>query len=171
MRLKDLLEKSTEEKPGTYAAASFDAESRKIISNYIKDNKIPNSTNVDKLHCTLLYSRAHIPNFKAMGEYSTPMKCIPNGLEIWKTQPDENGDRANCLVLKLKCPEFVARHKKLMKDHSEATYDYPEFKVHVTLSYSIGDMKIDDLPELSETLMLEKEYTTPLDTNWAKKSQ
>ena len=164
MRLEELFEAT--EKKGTYAAAKFDSDSKKLIADFIKDNKIPNPTKTDKLHCTVIFSKAHIPNFKAAGKYDEPMECKPKGLVVWNTQTEG----VRCLVLELKCPEFVARHKELMKQYPEATYDYDEFKVHVTLSYNIGDMDIKELPEIKQSLMLVSEYTNPIDDTWAKKN-
>ena len=167
MKLEELFE-AEKEKPGTYAAAHFDSDSKKVIADFIKDNKIPNPTKTEKLHCTVIYSRAHVPNFKAAGKYQSPMVCKPKGFAVWDTQPDEDGNKARCLVLELSCPEFKARHRELMKEYPEATYDYPEFKVHVTLSYNLGDMDEKDLPEIKQELRLVEEYTTPIDNNWAK---
>ena len=170
MKLSDLFEAVSLEKKGTYAFASLDAESRKVISEYIKDNDIPNPTKTDKLHCTLIYSRVEVPDMKAKGVYKTPMVCKPDGIEVWKTQPDKDGNTNNCLVLKLSCPEFVARHKELMDKHPEATYDYPEFKVHVTISYNVGKKKASDFPKIDQELRLEKETVKELDSGWAKKN-
>jgi len=166
MKLSDLYEASDSSKKVTYASASLDAESRKVISEYIKDNDIPNPVKTKKLHCTLIYSRVEVPDMKAKGVYKKPMVCKPNGLEIWKTQPDKNGNTKNCLVLTLICPEFKARHKELMDKHPEATHDYPEFKVHVTLSYDIGDKKLKDFPKINQELRLEKETVKELDFDW-----
>jgi len=169
MKILDILEAKTD--TGTYASASFGSDSKKIIADYIKDNDIANPTKTDKLHSTLLYSRAHINGFKAAGKYDPPMECTPMGFEVWETQPDEKtGKTSNALVLKLKCPEFSERHEMLMKKHTEATYDYPEFKVHVTLSYSFGDRDHKDLPEITDKLYLVNETSKPLDLNWAKKN-
>jgi len=169
MILEELFE-SEEKPPGTYAAAIFDKDSQKIVADYIRKNEIPNSTKPTKIHCTIIYSREHIPNFKITKNYDTPLKCVPNGLVVWKTQPDDDGNTKNCLVLKLKCPEIVKRHEELMQKYPMATYDYPEFKVHMTLSYDIDDMTKDDFPDFDEELYLSGEITSPLDTVWAKKN-
>jgi len=164
MRLEELFEAT--EKKGTYAAAKFDSDSKKVIVDFVKDNEIPSPLDTDKLHCTVIFSKAHIPNFKAAGKYDEPMECKPDGFEVWNTRTEG----VRCLVLKLKCPELVARHKALMKEYPEATYDYDKFKVHVTISYNIGEMDIKNLPEIKQSLMLVSEYTNPLDDTFAKKN-
>ena len=107
---------------------------------------------------------------KAKGVYKKPMVCKPTGIEIWPTQPDEDGNTKNCLVLRLSCPEFTARHKELMDKHPEATYDHPEFKVHVTISYDVGDKKVSDFPKINQELRLVKETVKELESGWAKKN-
>lgn len=170
MKIMDLFEKTEDSSKGTYAAARFSKDSKDILMKFIKDNKIINPTKTDKLHSTLLYSRAFIKDYTAVGKYEDPIECKPVGFEIWESQPDEKTkQKSKCLVLKLNAPEFKARHKELMTKHKEATYDYDEFKVHVTLSYDVGpDFKVDELPAFNDVLFLDEEYGTDLDLNWAK---
>jgi hypothetical protein len=165
MKLKDLYEQS---KKGTYAGVRFDTDTNRALHKYISENKIPNSIRPDKMHTTLLYSRKHLPNYKPAGKIQPPMTGNPSGLTVWDTQ-GENGPKTKCLIFQYDCPELVTRHKSLMKEH-EATFDYPEFKPHVTLSYDIGDMDIDKLPDATEIgpLKLVEEYGEDLDLNWAQ---
>lgn len=173
MKLRDLMEAKTETQPaqkGTYAAVRFDSTTKLAIKKYIEENDIPNGTDVSKLHCTLLYSRKYLPDYVPKGEYAAPLVGTSTGLEVWEAQPDETGHRNKCLVLKFDCPELAERHKKLMKEH-EGTYDYDEYKTHVTLSYDIGDMDIADLPDIRdsvEKLYITEEYGEDLNLNWAK---
>jgi hypothetical protein len=72
--------------------------------------------------------------------------------------------------MKFKCEELNARHKELMDEH-DATYDFPEYKTHVTLSYDIGDMDETKLPDVIKTIgemKIVKEYGEDLDLDWAK---
>jgi len=166
MKLKDLMEQS--KKKGTYAGVRFDTETNRALHKYMTENKIPTSVRPDKLHTTLLYSRKHLPNYKPAGKIQPPMTGNPTGLDVWETQ-GENSAKTKCLIFQYDCPELVTRHKSLMKEH-EATFDYPEFKPHVTLSYDIGDMDIDKLPNIDEIgpLNLVEEYGEDLDLDWAQ---
>ena len=75
---------------------------------------------------------------------------MPGEFDVWETSPTQ-GAKTRCLILKIDCPELVARHKELMDEH-EATYDYPVYQPHITLSYDIGDLDINDLPDVKKTI-------------------
>ncbi len=154
---------------GTYAGARFSEDSVASIRKYIDKNGIPNSPNDDKLHSTILYSRKYLPEYEAQGMYDPAMKGTPTGTEVWPSQPDEQGNRKRCLVLKFDSPDLAARHSSLMTRH-EAMYDFDEYKPHVTLSYDLGDDfdedKLSDFGE--EELEITSEYAENLNTNWAR---
>lgn len=166
MKLKDLYEQP-ENKKGTYAGVKFDSDTNRALHQYIKENNIPNSVRPDRFHTTVLYSRKHLPNYKPAGKIQPPMTGNPTGLTVWETN-GENSPKTKCLIFLYDSPELVKRHKSLMKEH-EATYDYPEFKPHVTLSYDIGDMDINKLPSLDTVgpLNIVEEYGEDLDLDWA----
>jgi 2'-5' RNA ligase len=57
-----------------------------------------------------------------------------------------------------------------MKKH-DATYDFPEYKPHITLSYDIGDLDEKNLPDIGkyvDEIGIDEEYGEDLDLNWAK---
>lgn len=169
MKLFEII-METEHK-GTYAGVRFDDNTKRAISKYIKDNDIPNPVSADKLHTTLLYSRKHLPNYKPLGQLKRALVGHPTEFDVWESKGklrDEATTR--CLVLEFKCPNLVERHKHLMDEH-QATYDFPEYKTHITLSYDIGDLDIDDLPDIKKTLdsiTIVEEYSEELDLQWAK---
>ncbi len=156
-------------KKGTYAAVRFDDKTNKAILKFIKDNKIPNGLKTKDLHTTLLYSRKFLPNYKPTGEYKKHMIGIPTEFDVWESD-NEDGDNTKCLVVKYKCPELGAKHKQLMKDH-KATFDYPEYNCHITLSYDIGNKDIKKLPKFKEvvpTINIISEYGEDLDLSWSQ---
>ena len=164
MKIFELLQEQKETK-GTYAAVSFNDTTVDALQKYIKDNDIPNGTPAGKMHCTLLYSRKHCPNYKPAGKISPSWTGKPVGLEVWESQ-----SKSRCLVLKFDCDELHKRHKLLMKEH-DATYDFPEYKTHVTLSYDIGEMDEKELPDITKAideLTIVDEYGEDLDLDWAK---
>lgn len=169
MKMSDVIIVEKQEK-GTYAGARFDSETNKAIHKYMSDNKIPNAIRPDKLHITILYSRKPCPEYEALGKLETPWIAKPKEFVVWKTNGEDDNEPSNCLVLKLDCPDIVKRHKDLMKEH-DATFDHADFSPHVTLSYSIGDIEIKDLPNISDSiseLKVVEEYGEDLDLNWAK---
>lgn len=124
---------------GTYAAVRFEGTEEKV--KYLKNTGIPNVN--EDLHCTILYSRKYCPNYKPLdmtdGYYYEEAIAYPDHLDIFK---DKEGK--NCLVLILRSGWIVKRHKDLMKEHN-ATYDFPEYNPHITLSYDIGDFDYKDI--------------------------
>jgi len=167
MKLIDLVEEKDDSKKGTYAGVRFSKETIDGIKEYIKDNDIPNHTKFHKMHTTLLYSREYCPDYVPAGKFEEAMHGKPEEFEVWDSQPDDDDHVAKCLVMRYTCPELVKRHKTLMDEHN-ATYDFDEYKPHVTFSYDIGDMKIKDLPKFKGKIELVEEYGEDLNLDWAK---
>ena len=165
--MEDLYEAKKEKKDGTYAGVHFSEATQTALKDYISDNEIPKPVPGNKLHTTVLYSRKHLPDYKPQGDIEPPYVGTPDGFEVWKTQPDDDGNTSNCLILKFKCPKLVDRHNALMKEH-DATFDFDEYKTHVTLSYDIGDTDIKKLPPFEGKLELANEYAETLNVDWAK---
>lgn len=175
MRLSELTISETvtlveaKDKKGTYAGVRFSTATVNNIQKYIENNKIPNPVGSTKMHTTLLYSRKHCPDYEPAGDLDPPMIGKPTKFAIWPSQPDENGNPNNCLVLEYKCPDLVKRHKELMKEH-DAEYDWDEYKTHVTFSYNVKDLDIKDLPTFEDDLEIANEYGEDLNLDWAKEN-
>lgn len=161
MRLQELMEKKNE--PGTYAGYKYDKDGVALLSKYAKDNELPNPLDPDKTHTTLLYSRKPCPDYKPLGKLDPPIKCKIKEMEVWPTQ-----SKKNALVVTLDAPDMCKRHKTLMDEH-EATYDFDEYKPHITLSYDIGDLDVDKLPQIRDTVEeidAVEEYHEELQDEW-----
>jgi len=165
MKMIDILEKT--ETKGTYAGVKFNNKTNTAICKFIEDNDIPNPIDPDKLHTTLLYSKKYLPDYKPSGVYEDSLVGKPTGFEKWPSQPDEDGNVAMCLVLKYTCPELITRHKDLMKEHG-GTYDFDEYKPHITFSYDVAGMQCKDLPKFDEDIEAVEEYAEDLNLDWAK---
>jgi len=152
---------------GTYAAGHFSNETKEAVQEYIKENSIPNPTPTDKLHATILYSRRNCPNYVAQGDIEPPYIGTPGEFQIWKGQPDDKGHEPNCLIMEFDCPELTARHEELMDEHN-ALYDFDEYKTHITFSYDVADMDINDLPDYTGPVEVVHEYGEVLDIDWAQ---
>lgn len=169
MKLRELMEAVSK---GTYAGVYFDEDTKASVKKYIQDNNIPKPVNVDKLHTTLLYSRKFLPDYIPGGMYDSSLIGTPQELVVWKTQGGEGKEPANCLVMKYDCPELVERHKSLMSEHG-ATFDYPEYTPHITLSYDIGDMDVADMSDIKKAVKqigIVEEYGEDLQLDWAHKA-
>ena len=129
---------------GTYAAVKFDQATKKAIHRYCAIADIPNMIHPDKLHSTLLFSDVDLPKYRPAEQYLLPLVAYPIGMAVWNTTNDA-GEIDKCLVVLLDCPPLVARHQALMLEH-EATYSFPTYQPHVTLSYNVGELNIESLP-------------------------
>lgn len=169
MKLEELTEGT--KKPGTYSGVRFSSDTRKRIKAFAEEYEVPNRVPSNKLHTTVLYSRKHCPDYEPAGNLEEPLVGRPNKFEKWLSQPNEDGYRASCLVLTYDCPQLIARHEQLMKDH-DASYDYDEYKPHVTLSYDVGrefdTTKLN--PKKIGDIEIVKEYGEELNLDWAKQN-
>ena len=158
MKLKDQKEK------GTYAGLRPTKETLVQLTRYCIDNNIPRP-NFGKFHVTLLHSRKHLPDYQPAGNLEEPYVCTPQNFDVWKTSvTNPGGPQTNCLVVKLDCPEILARHTFLMAHHG-ATYDYDYFRPHLTLAYDVGDLDPFSLPSLGFMINLGMEFRKDLDLN------
>jgi len=146
---------------GTFAGVKFDDKTTRAISAYIKANNIPEGLRASKMHATLLYSKKYLPDYEPAGKLENPLVGKFSGFEIFKSTSDE-GESTNCLVLRFTCKALSSRHVSLMKEH-EATYDYDEYKPHVTLTYNAGELDPDTLPSFDMDLVIIEEYSQDLD--------
>lgn len=142
---------------GTYAAVDFDKSTTDAVIEYIKEHKIPNGLRAGKMHTTLLYSRKYLPDYVPAGKIKKPYVGRFSGFEIFKSSSDDDDKSTNCLVLRFICESLSKRHKDLMKEHG-ATYDYDEYKPHITLSYDVGELDPDQLPSFVQDIIITKEY-------------
>lgn len=173
MRLSEITieeaikESEKADKKGTYAGVRFGKDTIATLQDYIKENDIPNSVAGTKMHTTLLYSRKHCPGYEPTEKWDDPMIGKPTKFNVWDSQEDDNGEKSRCLVLEYKCEELDLLHEALMRE-LKATYDFPNYKTHITLSYDIGDRDIKDLPKFTDDLEIVGEYGEDLNLNWAK---
>lgn len=170
MKWQELQEKQEKKQPdGTYAAVNFSKETTDAIKKYIEENNIPNGLSEDKMHTTVIYSRKYDPKFEAQGKIDPPWIGKPTEFDVWKTRPKDSGEGSNCLVLQFNCEELNKRHKELM-DEYDFTYDFPEYKTHISFSYDIGSMDWKKLPKFTHKIEIVEEYGEDLDLDFAKKA-
>lgn len=154
--------RESDEKKGSYAAVKFSDKTNEEIINFIIKSSIPNSVDIKDIHCTLLYSTKYCPDLKL--DYKLYEEAMPLEFTVFNSR---NGK--NFLVLKLESEFLKKRHNDLMKTH-EATYDFPEYIPHITLSTDCGDfdvtkLNVSDLPGVFE---INYEYSEDLNLNWGE---
>jgi hypothetical protein len=133
MRLSTILENEETEK-GTFAGLRFSQDDEDVIIGIIEEMGVPNPIQRDEIHLTLLYSRKYLPNYEPAT--LTDMWAYPKGYHIF-----EGRNNKSILVILLESEDVTKRHLELMKQH-KATYDFPEYRPHITLSYDIEDFMI-----------------------------
>jgi len=149
---------------GTYAAVRFSEDTKNDLVTFINDNNIPNSVDINELHTTLLYSRKHLPDYIPTGTYPSKLIGTPIKFEKWPTNPT-NGKVTMCLVLRYDCDELHERHEHLMNTHS-ATYDFKNYNPHITLSYDVGSLQVDDLPIFTGKIEIVEEVGELVNLSW-----
>lgn len=156
MKLNELYR----EKKPMYVGVKLDGNS---LAELAKLNQgVENKVSKGEMHITVAYSRKPI-SLSALGALEPPASVKAKHYSIFKTQTGEN-----CLVLEVESPTLTARHREIIDDYG-ASYDFPEYKPHITLSYDCGigfDIKklppVDTIPELFANL----EYAMELDLEW-----
>lgn len=117
-----------------YVAVKPDAATVHRIKTIVKNYKVPNPISGAKLHTTLIYSRTPTKEAKLQ-----PHLVFTARFDKFDVFESRGGER--CLVMKLESQDLQARHKQLMNELG-ASYDYPTYLPHITLSYDIGKFDI-----------------------------
>lgn len=146
---------------GTYAGVRFWNDNQLDLINWVLKNNIPNPCRPETYHATLLYSRKHLPDYEPCG-FLKEMKYAKFG---GFAKFDFRLLGTKCLVMKLDSPYLTERHKCLM-DVFGATYDFPEYIPHITLSYDVGDLDLDTLPPFTGAMGIVEEYSCDLDLSY-----
>lgn len=140
---------------GTYVSATFDEDTIERLVNLQKELGLLNPVPREKLHTTIVYSRKWIPfqPVKALGNLA-----VNAWLESWDTK------YGTTLVLKFDSPMLKERHE--YANILGATYDFDEYKAHVTLSYDLLGQFIES-KHVSIVINGDKENVEDLDEDWS----
>lgn len=139
---------------GTYACLQLSKESSKILHDWCIDH-FGKSVDPNTYHCTIMYSRVPVPLADDI-KPTLPIVAKANSFEIF-----QSGDGSNCVVLRVESPEIEKLHFQTRQ--LGASYDYPEYKAHVTLC---ADYESDALPMPPDfELVFDKFKVEPLDVD------
>jgi hypothetical protein len=154
-----LLEKKEPE--GTYVGVSFSRTTQNAIRKMMKDLKVPSPISRDKMHSTIIYSRKYF-KYEPLGDIDPPWIGTPTEFDIFDTRDGKKG-----LVLKYECKDQRERHEYLM-DTYKAKYDFPEYKIHLTLTYDAGEFKVEgvDPKQWLPQIEIVEEYSEDLQLDW-----
>ena len=146
---------------GTYFGLHPTPETKAAMREFLHDYEIPNPLDMEKMHCTVIFSRAFCGE-QALGDLDPHWQGNFDKYDLFDSAPKENQDQTKCLVLKFVCPELIDHLKS-----KGATHDFPELTPHMTLSYNVGlDYDHSDLPEYDGPIHFHHEYSEPLNLNW-----
>jgi len=160
MKLSQIVtEKKQSPKKGTYVGVRLSKESIEKVLDVIEKLNVPEPVEESEIHLTVIHSSKHLPDFKPRGKLDDPIEIKAKKLDIFSSGDEEN----NVLVVIMDAPDLVNRHEEIMDEH-KATYDFPEFIPHMTLSYDCGDFdyKGHNMGELLGSLEIDREYEEEL---------
>ena len=151
-------------KTGVYASCSYDDHSLQKLADWMNDHNdlIPMLVPLDKIHTTVVYSRADFPC--PIGEsihLADSQPFYPSGFALLG-KPE---DKMACLVMLLDADALVNVHNLCLNEG--AKHDYEDYIPHVTLSYQVpknfdhSQIKIPDFCLKPNVIKFE-----PLDLNW-----
>lgn len=139
---------------GLYVAAKFSESTLDALEKLQRSLKIPNPVPRDKLHTTIVYSRVFVPYKVASGSFEIADR---GSLTIFET-----GQGARALVLELESVYLTTRHNYAKA--LGATYDFPDYRPHITLSYDVGPLSF--IGTYDVPVILDREYSEELNLDW-----
>lgn len=161
MNMRDVMQllESAEYSSGVYCSARPSQSTKDALRAFCAAYDIPNPISADEMHATLIYSEKGSHNFEHEESYKTLIKAKFAGFEMF-------GEDKNVLVVKLKSPELTKRHNYLM-DEYDLSYNFDEYRPHITLSYDAAGIDISKLDPYYGDLILEGEDANELDLDWS----
>lgn len=124
---------------------------------WFKSQKFGNMVDPGDMHCTICYSRQ--PVDWTSFDLAPPELIVPSDYISRSVIPLGKGP---ALVLKFKSEALQARHAHMRA--KGASWDYPEYQPHVTLSYHLGNRDPESFSPFPLNLVLGKESYSDIDT-------
>jgi len=108
----------------------------------------------DKLHCTVLYSKAPVEH---LTKFNNKNFIVKSKINQWEKLGD-------ALTLKLSAPTAEKIHSYMRSQGG--THDFPEYIAHISVCYKWTDNKLPDiLPDFP--IIFDKLQVTPIDPNFS----
>jgi hypothetical protein len=127
-----LLEAAQGEKEKAYMYLPVSKHSSEKLVKWMEENKIPNPVLREKLHCTVVYSKAsELPDYELL-PYGTTVEP-PYHFDIF----------GSAFVLRFEHADANEQWTKAREMGSQPDFD--TYKPHITLSYDINGFNTDDL--------------------------
>lgn len=153
-----LLESTSNYSNGVYCSAKPTQSTTDALRSFCAVYDIPNPVPANEMHATIIYSEKGSPNFEFQESYSKDIKAKFAGYELF-------GEDKNVLVVKMTSPELHSRHNEMM-DEFDLSYNFDEYRPHITLSYDAADFDLSKLDPYHGDLMFKGEEANELDKDW-----
>ena len=155
----DILNEEAQHKNGTYVSVKLDKDSTEKLDTWVSNNNIPNQSDPNEYHATVIYSRKGVPEAQTY-DLGLPIQAKVSGWSIFDTQQG-----TKCLVAKIDSKALMNHHEHLIQKFG-ATHDYPSYQPHVTVSYDYGsDEAPNEVPNF--TLNFNSSEFKPLDPHFS----
>lgn len=144
---------------GIFAAYEPSKRTKRLITDWGASSGLGDRLiSEDDLHLTTVYSPDPFP-FEPLG--TAPLDCKFKEFKLFGDDKDEE----KTLVAVL---ENAFLHKLFARRKAAgAQWSFPSYIPHITLAKRVTEEEMDDLPPMSFSFTLAREYTTPLDTEFS----
>lgn len=140
---------------GTYVSVRYDSETNQRLADFANELSVPNALPPGKYHTTIVYSRRPIPWILAIPGDDARVEFAG-----WDLFPSHRKADEQCLVMLLKSDYLQSRFNLAMD--MGATFDFPVYTPHITISYDVGDFDTEKLSPPSFDLKMSHEQAEPL---------
>ena len=125
------------------------------------------TTPADDLHVTVAFSRQPVDWMKAGEAWNNDkdgkLTVNPGGARIVEPLGDKGA-----VVLLFNSSELSWRHEAIKRD-AGASWDFPEYQPHVTITYSGGDLDLSKVEPYRGKLVFGPELFSEVDDDWSSK--
>jgi hypothetical protein len=134
---------------------------------WAKSQGFGTTTPADDLHVTVAFSRRPVDWMKAGETWSNDrdgkLTVSPGGARIVEPLGDKGA-----VVLLFNSSELSWRHEAIKRE-ADATWDFPEYQPHVTITYAGKDVDLTKVEPYRGKLVFGPELFSEVDENWASK--
>lgn len=137
------------------------------LISWAKEQGFETTTPADDMHVTVAFSRAAVDWMKAgetwSGDKDGKLTVQPGGARL----VEKLGDKG-AVVLLFNSSDLSWRHEAIRRD-AGASWDYPEYQPHVTITYAGGDVDLSKVEPYRGKLVFGPEIFEEIDADWTSR--
>lgn len=134
---------------------------------WAKSQGFETTTPADDLHVTIAFSRRPVDWMKVGETWSSDkdgkLTIAPGGARLVEPLGDKGA-----VVLLFNSSELSWRHEAIKRE-ADASWDFPSYQPHVTITYSGGDLDLSKVEPYRGKLVFGPELFSEVDEDWSKK--